>query len=97
MDRFRTSQESTLHLTDPDLGVNLVDTTAITALYSAAVMCADTAATSTTLRPHRALEPCLLTHNRRTRHGVGLCSSDMRTTSHLRDQGRLNADGSATQ
>ena len=83
---FGPLREATNQLTDPELRAHLFDTTVLPALCYAAETWADTVTTSKKLRTtHRALERCLLNHNRQSQHRAGLRSSDLRRMSRLHD------------
>ncbi len=86
MGRLRTSEGGHKPPVDPELRAHMFDTTVLPALCYAAETWADTVTTSKKLRTtHRALERCLLKHNRQTQHRAGLRSSDLRRMSRLRD------------
>ncbi|KAK6763882.1 hypothetical protein RB195_024278 [Necator americanus] len=83
---FAFVRKATDQLTEQDLRAHLFDSTVLPALGYAAETWADTAATSRKLlTTHRVLEKCLLKLSRRTQHLAGLCSSDLRGISPLRD------------
>ncbi|KAK6739468.1 hypothetical protein RB195_008136 [Necator americanus] len=83
---FAAIREATGQLTDQDLRAHLFDSTVLPALCYAAETWADTAATSRKLlTTRRALERCFLKFGRRTPHLAGLCSSDSRGMSRLRN------------
>ncbi|KAE9417827.1 hypothetical protein Angca_009670, partial [Angiostrongylus cantonensis] len=83
---FGPLKEATSRLKNPKVRTHLFDSTVIPALCYGAETWVDTSATSTILRTtHRALEECLLRHNRHSQYIAGMRSSDLRNLSHLRD------------
>ncbi|KAE9413799.1 hypothetical protein Angca_002861, partial [Angiostrongylus cantonensis] len=65
---------------------HLFDSTVLPALCYSAETWVDPSTTSRILRAtHRALERCLLKHNRHSQYLAGMRSSNVRNLSHLRD------------
>ncbi|KAE9417653.1 hypothetical protein Angca_008874, partial [Angiostrongylus cantonensis] len=70
----------------------LFDSTVLPALCYSAETWVDTSVTSRILRSaYRALERCLLKHNRHNQYVVGIRSSDLRNLSHLQDPGKYTS------
>ncbi|KAE9418827.1 hypothetical protein Angca_008951, partial [Angiostrongylus cantonensis] len=85
---FGPLKEATDQLKNPKVRAHLFDSTVLPALCYGAETWVDTSTTSRILRTtHRALERCLLRHNRHSQYLAGMRSSDLRNLSHLRDPG----------
>ncbi|KAK6760573.1 hypothetical protein RB195_021872 [Necator americanus] len=83
---FAPLGRATDQLTDQDFHVHLVDTAVPSALCYAAETSTDTAATSRKLlTTHRTFERCHLKFNRRIQCLAGLCSSDIKAMSSIRE------------
>ncbi|KAE9418603.1 hypothetical protein Angca_008030, partial [Angiostrongylus cantonensis] len=89
---FGPLKEAADQLTNPKVRAHLFDSTVLPALCYGAETRVDTSTTSRNLRTtHRALERCLLRHNRHAQYLAGMRSSDLRHLSHLRDPGKYTS------
>ncbi|KAE9416644.1 hypothetical protein Angca_006791, partial [Angiostrongylus cantonensis] len=89
---FGPVKEATDQLKNPKVRDHLFDSTVLPALCYGAETWVDTSTTSRILRTtHRALERCLLRHNRHSQYLAGMRSSDFRNLSYLRDPGKYTS------
>ncbi|KAE9417544.1 hypothetical protein Angca_005201, partial [Angiostrongylus cantonensis] len=89
---FGPLKEATDQLKNPKVRAHLFDSTVLPALCYGTETWVDTSKTSRILRTtHRALDRCLLRHNRHSQHLAGMQSSDLRNLSHLRDPGEYTS------
>ncbi|KAE9417654.1 hypothetical protein Angca_008888, partial [Angiostrongylus cantonensis] len=89
---FGPLKGATDQLKDPKIRAHLFDSTVLPVLCYAAETWPDTSTTSRMLRiTHRALERCLLRHNRHSQYLTGMRSSNLRNLSHLRDPGEYTS------
>ncbi|VDM55798.1 unnamed protein product [Angiostrongylus costaricensis] len=85
---FGSLKEATDQLKDPKIRAHVFNSTVLSTLCHAAEAWVDTSITSRMLRTtHRALERCLLKHNRHSQYPAGMQSSDLRNLPYLRDPG----------
>ncbi|KAE9418543.1 hypothetical protein Angca_007521, partial [Angiostrongylus cantonensis] len=85
---FGPLKETTDQLKNPKVRAHLFDSTVLPALCYGAETWVDTSTASRILRiTHRALEWCLLRHNRHSQYLAGMRSSYLQNLSHLRDPG----------
>ncbi|KAE9421868.1 hypothetical protein Angca_005573, partial [Angiostrongylus cantonensis] len=82
---FGPLKEAISQLKNPKVRAHFLDSTVLPALCYGAETWVDTSTTSRILRTtHRALERCLLRHNRHSHYLAGMRSSELRNQSHLR-------------
>ncbi|KAE9418828.1 hypothetical protein Angca_008958, partial [Angiostrongylus cantonensis] len=89
---FGSLKEAINQLRNPKVRAHLYDSTVLPELCYGEETWVDTSTTAKILRTtHRALERCILRHNRHSQYLAGMRSSDPRNLSHLRDPGEYTS------